>query len=266
MGPWASPSLAAQAAYLRYLGTAAVAESVECEGVYAVHSGIASNSENGVISRGDVPVGGELALATIAWLHERKRPASWLCAEGEYQQQIAGVLEAAGCLPENNAWEMRSGIAHLDLDFASAPREIRVLGVESERELEGWLDVAGACLWFESVAERHAWRNVYRDLALGSHEDMCLYIAVEAERPVGMASAFYTDEHVLLTAVGVVEERRRRGIGRALALTRLRDARNRGCALAVLAPSPDGSKLYDALGFETHPQPADRWFYLPTLH
>jgi hypothetical protein len=32
----------------------------------------------------------------------------------------------------------------------------------------------------------------------------------------------------------------------------------------VLAPTGEGAKLYETLGFETHPQPADRWFYLPT--
>lgn len=69
---------------------------------------------------------------------------------------------------------------------------------------------------------------------------------------------------MLLSAVGVLDDEQRRGIGRALAATRLREARKRGCAIAVLAPSPDGAKLYTSIGFETHRQPHNRWFYLPT--
>ena len=78
-----------------------------------------------------------------------------------------------------------------------------------------------------------------------------------------MASAFYTRDVVLLEWLAVLDEEQRRGIGTALAATRLRDARERGCSTAVLAPTEDGAKLYGTLGFETHRQPSDRWFYLP---
>ena len=48
-----------------------------------------------------------------------------------------------------------------------------------------------------------------------------------------------------------------------LTLARLRDARARGCTSAILAPSPDGRKLYASLGFRTQPQPPGYWYYLP---
>jgi predicted acetyltransferase len=78
-----------------------------------------------------------------------------------------------------------------------------------------------------------------------------------------MASAFYVGELALLTSVAVLPDVRRQGVARALALSRLRTACERGCKLAVLAPSPEGAALYRTLGFEMHRQPADRWFYLP---
>jgi ribosomal protein S18 acetylase RimI-like enzyme len=85
-------------------------------------------------------------------------------------------------------------------------------------------------------------------------------------KAVGSASAFYGDRTSSLTAVAVLEDFRRRGIGRSLALTRLHEARGRGCKSAVLAPSADGAKLYDALGFKTYEQPADRWFLPPAVN
>jgi Acetyltransferase (GNAT) family len=67
-----------------------------------------------------------------------------------------------------------------------------------------------------------------------------------------MAGSFHARTTVLLTANGVVAASRRLGIGSALARARLRDARTEGCEFAVLAPSPDGAKLYKALGFQSH--------------
>jgi GNAT superfamily N-acetyltransferase len=263
METWASPYLAAQAAYLRHVGTASVAEVLAGEGVYAVRTGVASNSENGVVSAGDAAVGVDVAREVIGWLDERKLPASWLCAEGQGCAETARVLEDAGCRPDRGSWEMRAAVDQVDLDAWQVPVDTRIAPVASERKVEAWLDVAGACGWFETEAERSAWKKLHLGLALGRSAPSRLYVAFCGERAVGMASAFYGKEIVLLTAVGVLDDEQRRGIGRAFALTRLREARDRGCKLAVLAPSPDGAKLYQALGFETHPQPADRWFYLP---
>ena len=225
METWASPYLAAQAAYLRYLATAPAATVLEADGVYAVRTGVASNSENGAISPGDVAVEAEVARRVVGWFQE---PAAWLCAEGEARSATARLLEAFGCRPERTAWEMRARLDQLDLDDLCVPAGVRI----------------------EPVPAEHG-------------RDIVRYAARHRDAAVGTASAFYGAPTVLLTGVSVVETARRRGIGRALALTRLREARERGCKLAVLAASPEGARLYEALGFETHRQPANRCFYLP---
>jgi GNAT superfamily N-acetyltransferase len=260
VGTWASPLLAAQAAYLRYLGTAPVAEAVEGDGIYSVRTGISSNTENGVISAGTTRVDRDLAEDIIRSFSDRKVPASWLCSEGEGRAETAALLESAGCQPERAASEMRAEIQQLDL---SVPADTHIETVAAEQRLDAWLDVAGACGWFETEHERQAWKQLHRDLVLARPSSTRLYLASKAGRAVGMASVFYAEEIALLTGVAVLADSRRQGIGRSLALTRLREARERGCRLAVLAPSPDGAKLYQALGFETHPQPVGRWFYLP---
>jgi GNAT superfamily N-acetyltransferase len=156
---------------------------------------------------------------------------------------------------------MRAALEELTLE-PEGGADVRT--VRGERDLEAWLDVAGACGWFESDDERRAWKEVQLGLAVGGSAPIRLYVACRDEQPVGMASAFFGEELALLTAVAVLERERRRGVGRALAMARLREARDRGCTLAVLDPSPEGAKLYESLGFETHRQPPDRWFYLPT--
>ena len=219
-----------------------------------MRTGVASNTENGVVSATTVDAG--TAREVIAWFDERRLPASWLVAEGEARAATAATLEAAGCRPERSGWEMRAGLDTLKLE----PDPVDVHPADSDGRLEAWLDVAGACGWFESEDERRAWRELQRGFA----EPTRLYLALRGGQPAGMASAFFDDDVVLLTAVGVLEPERRRRVGRALAIARLREARARGCTLAVLDSSPEGAKLYESLGFETHRQPPDRWFYLPT--
>jgi GNAT superfamily N-acetyltransferase len=258
---WASPLLAAHAAYLRSLRTTRCAEVLEFEGVYAVRTGCGSNSENGVVSAGDARASRAVAQDLVAWFAECGVPASWLCAEGPAQQQWTDVLQAAGCQAEHGGWEMYAQLAVLDLDARSVSQHVRIMPVASEADLEGWLDVASACAWFETPRERDAFKRLGLELALSaSHQ---FYVASSGETALGMASAFYTGELALLTSIAVLPAARRQGIARALALSRLRTACERGCRSAVLAPSADGAGLYRALGFEAHRQPPDRWFYLP---
>jgi GNAT superfamily N-acetyltransferase len=257
---WASPYLATQAAYLRHLGTAPTADVLEYEGVFAVRTGVFSNTENGVVSTGRSPVESDVARDLIRWFAERRAPASWLCAEGEGRTATAAVLQAAGCRPERAAHDMRISLDALPFDV---PADVPVEAVTSPRELDPWLDVVEACGWFDNASERRRMAELLTGLGFARSAPFRLYVAYRGERVVGSASAFYAGDDVLLTAVAVLEELRRQGIGRALALTRLREARGRGCTGAVLGPSPDGAKLYEALGFETHDQPPDRCFYLP---
>jgi GNAT superfamily N-acetyltransferase len=260
---WGSPYLAAQAAWLAHLGTAPGAEVLESEGLYAVRTRVTSNSENGVLSGAAAEVSRATAERLAAWFAEWSVPSSWLCAEGEGRVETAAVLEAAGYRPERSAWDMRARVASVALGSGEAPAGVRIADVSSARAFEAWLDVAGACDWFESEPGRRALRDLHSGLGLDDSAPLRHYVAMREETAVGMASAFFTGKTVVLASVAVLPSERRLGIGRALAFERLRQARDRGCDLAVLAPSPDGAALYEALGFETYRQAPDRWFYAP---
>ncbi len=262
MNPWGSPFLEAHASYRRYVGHASGAEVREADGFHAVRTGVRSDGQNGATStRFDPAKAADLVAETIAWFRESKVPASWLCAETA--DALGSVLIAAGCKAETAAWEMRAQVAELDL--GAAPHEAaEVRRVLSERELGGWLAVAAECEWFDDERDKQTSCRLYADLVFAENAPLRLYLALEHGLPVGMAVAFFTESIVLLDSVAVRPFARRRGVGRSLALTRLRDARDRGCDVATLAPSPDGAKLYEALGFERHPGPPNRWFYLPS--
>src|SRR5579884_3083653 len=115
----------AQAEYLAYLRRAG--ETRDVEGGFAVRTGAASNTENGVVAHGPV----EDVAALVDWF--AKTPASWLDLGGANHD----ALVAAGAHPERNGREMRARIDALAL---GAPDDVRV----EPAAVGDWLDFAAA--------------------------------------------------------------------------------------------------------------------------
>src|SRR4051794_25971922 len=261
---WASPHLEAQAAYLRYLGSLAGSHLVEHDGVFAERTLVQSNAENGVVSDGVAPVPAALITELIAWFAAVERPACWLCADGPGRTETVRRLETAGCRADLDAREMRAVLRHLDLRDQSLPDGVEIGVVSNGSGVDAWLDLAGQCDWYDGRAQREVWRALYVSVGSAETRPIRLYLATRGDRPVGIASAFYAGRTVFMTAIAVANDERRRGIGRALALARLREASQRGSTIATLSASPDGFELYRRLGFTVQPVPAGRWFHLPT--
>jgi GNAT superfamily N-acetyltransferase len=74
---------------------------------------------------------------------------------------------------------------------------------------------------------------------------------VEHGRTVGHVVVNPWRGHAGIYDMGVVSDRRRHGIGRALMVAACRLGRELGCAHAVLNATPEGELLYRAVGFES---------------
>ncbi|HEY2542019.1 MAG TPA: GNAT family N-acetyltransferase [Gaiellaceae bacterium] len=231
----------AQAEYLAYLRRAG--ETREVDGAFAVKTEASSNTENGVVAYAAVTEVAEL----VAWLADA--PASWLDLEGANHE----ALIAAGARPENNGRQMSAHISDVRL---VPPRNVAV----ELADVGEWFDFASAHDWFGEPDERVAFERLYRGLV---GDRFRLTIARVGGEVVGFASAFYGSDFVLLTQLVVDELARRRGVATALTAERLERARELGCDLAILSPSPEGALAYAAFGFEARPTPPGRWYYLP---
>lgn len=240
----------AQADYYRLLASSPAAETRPVGDGLAVATGIFSNTENGVVSTRLDGDPGEV----IAWFQERDAPAMWL----DPAPKLARALGRAGCRPDRGGIDMGADLACLDLPAAAV--ETRV--VETPDQLELVFDLMRIGGKLETERDRTAARRIFVSLGLGVGAALCHYLAYADGTAVGMATAFFTAETVLLQHVAVVPTRRRQGIGRALALARLHDARARGCRLAILAPTPESRRLYEPLGFTVTPV-RDDVYYLP---
>jgi GNAT superfamily N-acetyltransferase len=246
---WGELVLDAQADYFELL--AGVCDASRGEGHLAVRSGIFSNIENGVVAgRADVDTIAEL----LRWLDGA--PSSWIARAPE--PGLVDRLIAAGCRPERSGHDMGARLAELELSEAA------VEVVDDERALDEWLAIAPACGALGDTSEdRDRTRRLLVALGLDADAQLVSYLARRGGKTVGVAQAHYASGAAVMQHSGVLGDERRRGVGRALAHARLAEARRRGYELAVLSPSPEGAKLYAALGFTLEPFPPDRWFYLP---
>jgi GNAT superfamily N-acetyltransferase len=257
---WGERSTELHAARLRHFAEVGAGEIREAEGAFAVVTGAISNIENGIVCERPRPAAG-VAGDLIAWIRERRVPASWM-AEIPVSEKLHQELLALGCREETTGVDMGARLADLELT-GEPPAGVEVEEVSDESGLEAWLDVAQACGWFGEPATRDGQGRLYASLGLGPDRPIRHWLARRNGEAVGMATALFRPDAMLLEHLAVLPNERRRGIGTALALARLREATRLGCETAVLGPTADSQPFYESLGFSLTSSPPRRWYYLP---
>ena len=222
----------------------------------AVRSGAGSNDLNAVVGRrGFVPDRASLDELRSWW---DGAPASWLVDEPD--EALTRALVDAGWIPERTGrWCGRSLGHGPDVADARVPHAMAIEAVASANDLEQWLDVASDCGWVEDLEDR----GVRRDLLRGAVGDprQRTWLARLDDRPVGMARGWCSGRNVEVVDVAVRDTARRHGVGTALVSGVLVWGVEHGAREVVAAPSPDGWRLFDALGFENVPVIPDACFY-----
>jgi GNAT superfamily N-acetyltransferase len=254
MDDWSTAARDAQASYYALLATGAPARAFAVGSGYGVMTGICSNTENGVVASAASPGDVETAIGRFQALDV---PAMWLCASPE----LTELLLDAGCRSDRGGVDMGAGLRSLRLPEPSG--DIAIVPAVDEPGLGRVLDVMRSGGLLETASDRRAAERLFPSLGLGGDRPLVHYLALRGQRPIGMATAFFTERTVLLQHVVVSEAERRRGVGRALAVARLREALRRDCTTAVLGPTPESSAIYRPLGFTTTPVGRDNVFYLP---
>ncbi len=95
---------------------------------------------------------------------------------------------------------------------------------------------------------------------LEDHAPLRQYVALQGNNPVGWVRSIVVDDATWCSDMYVKKPFRRRGIGRSLMETMLRDDRKYGASLAVLTASHTGALLYPLLGYR---QIANLLLYTP---
>jgi GNAT superfamily N-acetyltransferase len=229
----------------RYLARAGCADVRRETGALAVARGVWSNTDNGIVlEREDLAP--DAVRDLVRWF---RVPASLVCCGFDASDELCARLAGTGLREEASGVTTGADLGALDLPPPAVPEGISISEVTTAEDLEDWLAVAratGICheLDRRPLPVRH-------------------WVARRGRVSVGLATAFFAGETVLLEHVAVLEEERRSGIATALALVRLHEARRLACRLAVFGTTPESATLYERFGFTTQPDAGRRWFYLP---
>ena len=172
---------------------------------------------------------------------------SWLTEEGVPAAQIKKHLEAHGLtFREAFASEMAADLMGLTENL-STPDGLRIVPVEDEATLRKWIHVASVGFGVPTDVE-DIWYGFFAEAVC--ERPFRTYLALFNGEPVGTSQLFTSAGVAGIYNVTCMPAARGRGIGAAITLAPLLEARQMGYRVAVLQASSMGYKVYQRLGFQ----------------
>ncbi len=188
---------------------------------------------------------------TIETIIERARshdiPIRWWVGPSSLPADLARHLVAAGF----ELWFKGLGMA-IDLVGPSGEEPgcggLTIEPVRDEATLKVWCDIIMPIYEFPDLAGM-AWFELLAYLGVGSKQPLQHLLARLDGEPVATASLFISGEVAGLSYIGTRPEYQHRGIGTAITLRALLEARGRGCRIGTLYSSAEATGMYRRLGF-----------------
>src|SRR5579884_1670953 len=165
-------------------------------------------------------------------------------------RRVISIRRSSACCSrsENGTCPFRGALAH-----PRDPPNLRISVVENQEMLRTYANVS-----MRGFDAPEAENKVYYDTyaAIGSGDDLPWrhYIGWLDEQPVAVSSLLLHAGVAGIYGVATVPAARRQGIGAAMTLAPLHEARARGYAIATLSPSDMGLRIYQRIGFREYCQ------------
>ena len=198
----------------------------------------------------ELPTDGIDELVKNALSHFRSlniRRLSWLIQEAVPAMEIKKHLEANGLtFSESFATEMAVDLMTLR-ESISIPNHLTVIRVEDGETLKKWIHVASIGFGVPSDVE-DIWFEFFNYAACSS--PFQTYLALLNGQPVATSQLFTSAGVAGIYNVTCIPEARGRGIGSAVVMTPLLEARALGYRVGILQASAMGYNVYRRLGFQ----------------
>lgn len=172
---------------------------------------------------------------------------SWLIEEGVPATDLKQQLQAHGLtFRESFATEMAVDLMQLR-DMVSAPADLRIVGVRDKHTMKQWIHVASVGFSVPRDVE-DIWYDFFVDTAC--ERPYQTYLALLKDEPVATSQLFTSAGVAGIYNVTCLPQARGQGIGAAITLAPLLEARQLGYRVGILQASELGYRVYQRLGFQ----------------
>ena len=160
--------------------------------------------------------------------------------------EIGAKLEQHGFEKAYDSPAMAVDLHHMD-ETTTRPPNFRITAVTSETDVRVWATTF-ATSFNQPTAVGDAWHDTTLRRGL-DHAPWTLYLGWLDDVPVATGMLFYGAGIAGIYGIGTLPDARGKGIGKAITLRPLLDARAAGCHIGALFASPSGYPIYQRIGF-----------------
>lgn len=182
----------------------------------------------------------------IAWYG--MRPFSWWVSPGDSPGNLPALLAAAGLRPVEEETAMTCDLRRLP-SAGDWPHDLTVTRARTRSDLEAYARLLAGLADPPDVLVQAFYAAAAPHL-LGADSPLRLYLGRRDGTPVATAEVTLAHGVAGLYNVSTIEAERGRGIGTAMTVLPLLDARNDGIGHGVLQAAGDARRLYARVGFE----------------
>lgn len=188
--------------------------------------------------------------SAIARGRSRNVPLLWWIGPKTRPADLGRSLEAHGFVPAGSAPGMAADLNTLD-ETSSAPADLAITRVRDAESLARWCDLASVCFELPDFAAA-AWRHWYKKVGVPEVSALTHYLGWRNGEPVAMGSMMLGAGVAGIYNVATLPSARRQGIGSAMTLAPLLEARAMGYRVGILQSSEMGVGVYRNLGFREY--------------
>ncbi len=186
--------------------------------------------------------------AVLSHFGRHGRPFTWHNGPTTRPADLDRFLLAHGMTHSENEPGMAVDLDRMRDDFAFPP-ELTIEEVTDDSGLEAWV---GVWLFGAPHDVRRRYLDARRERGLGDDLPWRYYLGRLEGKPAATSELFVDEGVAGVQYVVTLPELRRRGIGTAMTLRVLREARVMGYRVAVLTASPEGIGSYRRIGFREY--------------